>query len=465
VRRALALLALLAGACASETARAPEAASAPARTPAKNPATAQSTVAESEGDYQAVVNAALARVSEVRKLGAIGPVKSQVIGRTALLERIQKELMKDLEPELIEGSNELLFSLGAAPADLDYLGSILKLLGSQLAGFYDPRVKEMVLLDDLGAEAQEVTLWHELVHALQDQHYDLGKLVKWSPDRGDALGAIQSLAEGDATSAMLDVMLLPRGIDALALGDGALKGSLGMVEALPEIASVPAVLKRSVVAPYIDGVAFTHALRAQGGWAAVDAAWRDPPATTEQMLHPEKYRAREPAEKVPAPLPLAGGPDRVLFHDVLGEQSLRIAFEEWVPPASAAEAASGWAGDAIVVFANGERRAVAVRLRFDTEQQAIRAFEVLARGALTDEPEKRRQDRPALAVSREEGKKAAKVGRICRERAQRGPFAVARSGRDLGVTLGPYQRRTGVATSDGDCSGALRWAEAVARAR
>jgi hypothetical protein len=116
------------------------------------------------------------------------------------------------------------------------------------------------------------------------------------------------------------------------------------------------------------------------------------------------------------------------------------------------------------VFANGDRRAVAVRLRYDTEEQAIRGFEVLARGALTEEPEQKR-DRPRIAVSREEGKKAAKSGRVCRERAQRGPFAVARTGRDLGVTLGPYQRRTGVATSDAGCPSALPWAEAIARAR
>lgn len=462
MKKTIALLTLLAGGCASEPARAPETATAPAQAASNSP---QAPGASPADDEQAVVNAALARVSAVRKLAAKGPVKSQVIGRTALLDRVQKELLVDLEPELLEGSNELLFSLGAAPADLDYLGAVLKLLGSQLAGFYDPRVKEMVLLDDLGAEAQEVTLWHELVHALQDQHYDLEKLVKWEPDRGDALGAIQALAEGDATSAMLDVMLLPRGMDALALGDTALKGSLSMVEALPEIASVPAVLKRSVVAPYIDGVAFAHALRAEGGWAAVDAAWRDPPTTTEQMLHPEKYRAREPAERVPAPAALPGGPERVIYHDILGEQTLRIAFEEWVPPATAAEAASGWAGDAVAVFASGDRRAVAVRLRYDTEEQAIRGFEVLARGALTEEPERRQGDRPAVAVSRDEGKKAAKAGRVCRERAQRGPFAVARSGRDLGVTLGPYQRRTGVATSDGSCTVALRWADAVARAR
>ena len=119
--------------------------------------------------------------------------------------------MTDLEPDLIEGTKELLFSLNLTRADFDYFASLLLLYGTQLAGFYDPQAKEMVLLDDLGVEAQEATLWHELVHALQDQHYDLQKLTKWSADRGDAVSAAQSFAEGDATSAMMDVMLLPRG--------------------------------------------------------------------------------------------------------------------------------------------------------------------------------------------------------------------------------------------------------------
>lgn len=452
-------LAAIALGCSGEPAPRPAASPAPPPPAAPPPARANADSAQS------TVDAALAHVSEIRQLHATGPVKGNVIGREELLRRMKEDLFSDLEPELIQGTTELLFAIGASSADLDYLGSVLTLLGSQLAGFYDPRQKEMVLLDDLGAEAEEATLWHELVHALQDQHYDLEKLVKWSPDHGDTVTAIQCLAEGDATSAMLDTMLQPRGQNALALPEKTLGNMLAMMEALPEIASVPAMLKRSVVAPYADGIAFTHALRRRGGWAAVDAAWRDLPTSTEQILHPDKYLVHEPPERLPVPPAPPGGPDALLFHDVIGEQGLRITFEEWVPLSTAAETASGWGGDAIAVFAAGDRRAVAIRLRFDDEAHAVQAQETFARGALTEELEARQGDRARPNVPRETAAKAIVRGGVCRERDRRGPFAVVRVGRDLGVALGPYQRRTGVAKSDADCATALRWADSIARAR
>jgi hypothetical protein len=463
VKRLFALgVAWLSLGCAADSkpADAPRATPAPAA-----PAPAASHRDPAEDVAQPVVDEALAHVSQIRKLSPTGKVRSKVIGREELLRRMKEDLFAELEPELIQGTTELLFALGAAGADLDYLGTVLTLLGSQLAGFYDPREKEMVLLDDLGVEVEQATLWHELVHALQDQHYDLKKLVKWSPDRGDVMTAIQCLAEGDATSTMLDTMLLPRGQTALDLPDRALGNMLAMMEALPEIASVPPVLKRSVVAPYADGLAFTHALRRVGGWAAVDAAWRDLPASSEQILHPEKYRARELPERMPAPPAPPGGPETLLFHDVIGEQGLRITFEDWVPLATAAETAAGWGGDAVAVFSSAERRAVAIRLRFDDEAHAVRAHETLARGVLSPELETRQADRPGLNVPRDAALKAIQRGGVCRERDRRGPFAVVRVGRDLGVALGPYQRRSGVATSDGNCATGLRWADSIARAR
>jgi hypothetical protein len=415
-------------------------------------------------DRQAVVDATLRQVAEARKLAPTGPIRSEVIGRAALLDRMKKELALDLEPELLQGSTELLFALGAAPADLDYLGCSLALLGTQLAGFYDPRAKELVLLDDLGMEAQEVTLWHELVHGLQDQHYDLKRLMKWEAGRGDALAAVQALAEGDATSGMMDVMLLPRGQTALDVPEGMLSGSLAMMEAMPEIASVPRILKRSIVAPYVDGVAFVNALRRGGGWAAVDAAWRDLPTTSEQILHPEKYRAHELGESVPPPPAPTGGPDRIIYWDVLGEQALRLAFEEWVPRVTAAEAAAGWAGDAVAVFAAGDRRAVGLHLRYDNEAGARRAFEVVARGALQVEWDRAATDQPPQSVPATQASTAVRQAKVCRARAHRGPFAAVWRGRDLGVALGPYQRTGDVTRGTADCAASLGWAARIAGA-
>jgi hypothetical protein len=464
MRRALGLgLAALVAACGgarsqeAQTTTPVPSASASSHAPGKGP-----PASSSDEEARAIIERALAHVAEVRKLAPKAAVKGVVISREALLDRIKNDLLVDLEEDLIFGSKELLFALNLTEADFDYFANLLLLYGTQLAGFYDPKAKEMVLLDDLGVEAQEATLWHELVHALQDQHYDLGRLVKWSPDRGDTVTAVQSLAEGDATSAMMDVMLLPRGQRALDIPEALFAKQISAIEALPEVSQVPSILKRSIVAPYTDGLSFAHALRREGDWAAVDAAWRAPPETTEQLLHPEKYRAREAAEAVPFPPAPPGGPGNVRYRDVLGEQAIRLVFEEWVPLETARKAASGWAGDRVLVFADGDRRAVAVRLRYDDEASALRGFETIVRGGLSDPVENRTRVRSATS---EAGAKAARQSRFCAERELRGPFAVTRSGRDLGVTLGPYTRDKAATRSAATCATALTWAESVTKSR
>jgi hypothetical protein len=412
-----------------------------------------------EEDAATIVELALAEVAEMRKLAPKTPVKGVVISRAALRKRIENDLLTDLEPELIEGTTDLLFALNLTRADFDFFQSLLVLYGTQLAGYYDPREKEMVLLDDLGVEAQVATLWHELVHALQDQHYDLHALTKWSAGKGDAVSAAQSFAEGDAMSAMMDMMLAPRGQRALDVPESVVAQTMASIEALPEVRDVPSILKRSIVAPYTDGISFTHALRREGEWARVDEAWRKPPETTEQLLHPEKFRTREAAEVLPMPKGPPGGPATVRFNDVLGEQTIRLVLEEWVPLDTARKAAAGWAGEHVAVFADGNRRATAIALRYDDEASARRALEAIARGALSDPVESATRVRSETS---EGGQKAARVGRHCSERDLRGPFAVVRSGRDLGVTLGPYTRDNRATRSAATCATALAWAASIA---
>ncbi len=220
---------------------------------------------------------------------------------------------------------------------------LLDVMRSELLGFYEPREKTMFLGGDVRGQELDATLWHELVHALQDQHYGLGKLLHFRDDAGDWQSAVHALAEGDATSAMIDGLFAEKGVHAPDLPDSVmdLQGALAAGAALP----VPAIVKRSVVAPYLDGLAFVNALRRRGGWAAVAVAWQRLPASTEQILHLDKYDAQEAPEPLAALPPPALGPTRIDYSDVYGEETLRILFEEWMPARAAREAASGWAGD------------------------------------------------------------------------------------------------------------------------
>lgn len=396
---------------------------------------------------------ALEQVASVRQLVVKSAVRAEVLDRDKLLDRVREHVAKEVPREVIRAQGETLVALGLVPPGFDYEGAIFRLLESQLAGFYEPRAKAMYLAGDLAGEAATATLAHELVHALQDQHWDLGPRLAYEPGRGDEQSALHALAEGDATSAMMDALLSNRGLSALDLPNAAfsleMEASVGAGE---EMAEIPRVLRASLVSPYVDGLEFVHALRRQGGWAAVNAAWQSPPVTTEQLLHIEKFHSREPAEMLPAPPP--PGDDWAAWHeDALGEQGLRIVFEEWAPRRIARVAAAGWGGDRATLFRQktGDEQSFALlwHLRFDEgpkkklDLESREAFDLLAQSTTGKRP---------------------KGDRLCVERSGLGPWAILRAGRDVIVAAGPYRHEGGVVEPRSDCARALRWAAEVAKA-
>jgi hypothetical protein len=95
-------------------------------------------------------------------------------------------------------------------------------------------------------------------------------------------------------------------------------------------------------------------------------------------------------------------------------------------------------------------------LRYDTEAAAEEGMQAMARGVLRDKTD----------VSRETAVKVAKKGQLCRLRSDAGPFAALRSGKDIALVGGPYERpASGSPRSAGTCAGALKWAKAVAAQR
>jgi hypothetical protein len=418
------------------------------------------SVAEKDAAAERTVARALKYVSALRELDALGPVIGRIISRDEMVRRVEHSLDTEIPPAVVGASGEILFALGAVPASYDYRRGLLDVMRSELLGFYEPHEKTMFLGGDLRGQELDATLWHELVHALQDQHYGLEKLLGWSDDAGDWQGAVHALAEGDATSAMVDGLFSEKGMRAPDLPDSVmdLQGAL----AAGSMLKVPPIVKRSVVAPYIDGLAFVNALRRRGGWAAVAAAWKRLPKSTEQILHLDKYDADEAPEPLAALAPSPLGPNRITYSDVYGEQTLRILFEEWMPARAAREAASGWAGDRVSSFSEGAVTSVAWRIRYDSEAAAQIALHAFARGALApeDQPVDAR-GRLSEFVSASEAELATRAGQVCRERHTRGPFAVLRHRREIIVTLGPYRRHASGAQSDGQCKAALSWAAAL----
>lgn len=382
------------------------------------------------------VAAALRRVVRVRGLAPKAPIRTQVVSRDRMVRVATAELDAEIPADVMSATEDLFYGLGLVNADFDYRRETTALLGQELGGLYDAHERTLYVDEQLRAAEGQAALDHEIVHALQDQYYGLERITGWQDDGTDAQTAAHCLAEGDATSAMLDALLEGSGKTALDLGDDDLATQIESGETARSSAT-PGVLIRSLIEPYVDGTRFVHRLRRDGGWAAVDAAWKQVPESTEQLLEPAKWTGRDPPQAVP--IPSAGEPWHLVYHDVLGEQSVRIVLEEWISASDAEAAAANWSGDRVAVFADGDRRRIAWRIRYDTLEAATVGFEAFARA-------------PGLA--------AGKGGTRCAERPDRGPFALVVAGRDVVLTAGPFARRGGGPAASG-CAEAEAAAHAV----
>lgn len=406
------------------------------------------------GAESRLVERMLRRVEAARGLSSTKTVPGVTLDRASLIARVKAHVSRELPPEAIRDEGLALSLFGFVPTQFDYEAAEYQLLEDQLAGYYEPEDGSMYMARDLGDDEATATLAHELVHALQDQHWNLEQRAKYKAGDGDRSEAVSALAEGDATSAMFDVMLQiaapGSGRSALDLPEDVFVAQIRAGMNQGPAASAPQVMRSSLSAPYIYGTLFVNALRRRGGWSEVDRAWDDPPTTTEQILHVDKWLAHEPPLAVSAP-PFAslGSGWRVADEDSEGEIGVRIAFEEWMPTTTAAEASSGWGGDRGVLVTNDRQTAFAWRLRYDPgkskDERTARAYTALLR-----------------ALDHSLGPaQVNQSGLVCRERPDRGPIAITRAGTDIVFTLGPAETDGMGWKSAATCADARKWIKEI----
>jgi hypothetical protein len=394
----------------------------------------------------------LKKVSQVRELQAKAPVPGKVLDRSELIARVRGHVDKEVPKAAIVNEGLALQMFGFVPTKFDYEAETYKLLEAQLAGYYEPADKTMYMAGDLEDDSAKATLAHELVHSLQDQYWDLASKSKYLPGQDDTSEARSSLAEGDATSAMMDVLLLGSGKTALDLPPELFTEQMLTGMSTGSTANEPHAMVTSLIAPYVYGTRFINQLRQEGGWAAVDAVWSDThPMTTEQILHLDKYKSHEQAEVVADPTFAALGAGWASVDtDTGGELGTRLTFGEWMNEKEAGATAEHWAGDRQVIATNGTKAALAWKLRYDIAPTDANAFAKAAAKKLMAQLEAKL------------GKAAVKNKDtfMCFERADRGPLALGIKNRDLIWVMGPALTDPGgVWKSAGDCKLAKKWVD------
>jgi hypothetical protein len=338
-------------------------------------------------EEQAQIDELLRAAEAVRQLRLRTPVTVEIEDGDA----IAASLRSQIDATELERARIIYGALGLLDAESDLQGMFAGVLGEQVIGYYDPDTRRLVVRDsvmaaiagDPTAEATQeakLVLIHELVHALQDQRLGLGE--SYERDRtADGDNAFRSVVEGDATLAMLAHALRQQGIPLSAATDGIQQmGSYLDLNALvrgEKLDDAPAIVRVTLVAPYLRGLQFIAAVHGRGGWPAVNNAHRRPPASSEQVLHPEKYFRRESVESFEVaehPQVRKTGFKRVEV-DTLGELELSVYLGQLSEGETDAVAAAGWAGDQLAVYRRNDELAVVWWTTWDTEGDAQEAFE------------------------------------------------------------------------------------------
>ncbi|HSJ54555.1 MAG TPA: hypothetical protein VLC52_12515 [Anaerolineae bacterium] len=308
------------------------------------------------------------QVEAMRGLEMSVPLTQTVKSRAEFGQYMEAELIEDYPPEEVEVDTRVLVILDMIPEDLDLHQLLVDLYSSQVLGMYDDEADSFIVVNEGEFDLLDrMTYAHEYVHGLQDEHFDLTAFIDEDLMTDDEALARIALVEGDATLAMSQYFVA----EASRASSEELRA---LTEETPEgqdaLDAAPAILRETMAFPYTYGTEFVNAV-ALGDWAQVNALFADPPSSTEQILHPEKYlEGEEPQILSLPPLTDTLGAGWTRIEDnVLGEFQMSIYLDEELDSESAAAASAGWGGDRYAVYVQGDDDLLALATAWDSEAE------------------------------------------------------------------------------------------------
>jgi len=304
-----------------------------------------------------IAASALKKASKIRGLSPIEEVPCKLQNRKEVAAFVSKTIKEKIPQEKLLGEEIVYKMLGLIPYDYDYRKGIVELYTGNLGGYYDPDNDFYAMASWMPEKLQPAIAVHELVHALQDQHFVIDKLLDPKQYSSDQLNARSALAEGDATAVTLDWVASLQNQPALAeredLSQEFVSGLVGADRGLGD-GRTPDTLKKILVFPYIHGLKFVHAILRREGYQGVNKAFKRLPESSEQILHPEIYLSgkrgsRDINFQIPEEFKSRFS-DEPYFVDRLGEFFISVLLSEMISADKAVLAAKGWGGDKVAYY-------------------------------------------------------------------------------------------------------------------
>jgi len=275
--------------------------------------------------------------------------------------------------EQLRGEEMAYKLFGLIPDTMDLRGFLLELLTEQIIGYYDPATKVLYVVEGAPRDLADITVTHELIHALQDQYIDLDSIQKSSAD-SDRQVAAQAVLEGQATFEQMTIMLggdfaarIPGGWDRVR------ETIRESQTAMPVLSSAPMAIQESLLFPYLSGAEFVrrYKMRKPSG-SPLDEL----PVSTEQVLSDQAYFGDERDQPTRVRLPGTAGNGG--HEQTMGEFGTRLLLYQHLKDHTVATgAARGWDGDRYRVFRAGPGRGIAWVTVWDSSVEAAQFVDAM----------------------------------------------------------------------------------------
>lgn len=318
---------------------------------------------------------ALARIAEeIRGLSFIEQPTVVFLTEPELAARIVADFESELEPGELEWTQAWFDLLGLLDPESQPLTEVYAdLLSEQVVGVYEPKTKELLVRADAPdlSVFSKTTVVHEMIHALSDQHFDVGARLEAlvSDDRFDEASAYLSLLEGEATYFQFVYIADHLSTsEAVALGTEILGSDSTVLDRTPFVISEPLLFR------YNAGFQLVLDIVEDLGIEGINEALRSPPLTTEHIAHPVAYFDEEPAVEVVLPAFVAPGYE-VVEESTWGELGLLATFGQTIGEGAASQIGDGWGGDSYRILSNGSEVIFLFSYRADTDRDATEVAE------------------------------------------------------------------------------------------
>jgi len=280
------------------------------------------------------------RAQELRGLRFVRAVEMRPLIRSEIAQTIREEIEEMLPPGEVEAYRDAYVALGALPPGLDLVATFSSIYGSQMVGRYSRREGALYLLESEspGGYSRETVAVHELVHALQDQHFSSAMALSEELRHNDDLvSALAGVIEGDATFTMLGAEdsdpTTERSVEAAeAFRDGMLQE---LSAGFGPLGEAPLLIQISVIFPYAFGTVLAAHRYVDDGNAGIDDLLTEAPLSTLELLNTQPGERRpDEVEFVRLPLDalaerVAGKSCKVGHHNVAGSLTMRVLLQQY----------------------------------------------------------------------------------------------------------------------------------------